>query len=100
MVSRSSATRIESRQAILKSLCLPYTDRGPQHADCVSISEGLLQRRVLEVTQQFQPEGFQILDSLETNVGWVPRRIVASLDPLPTQPPPPSFLFSPQNDAP
>src|SRR6266446_6837682 len=97
-VSRASAMWIKSRQAMLKSPCLPYGYRCFQHLDYVSISDGLLHRRGLEVTQQFQPEGFQILDSLETHVGRIRRRIVESFYTLTTQPPATCFLFAPQND--
>src|SRR5713101_6513823 len=80
VVSRASATWMESWQAMLRSPCLPYGDRCLQHLDYVSISDGLLQRRGLEGTKQFQPEGFQILDRLKTHVGRVRRRIVESFD--------------------
>src|SRR5229473_2277194 len=97
-VSRASATWIESWQAMLRSSCLPYGDRCLQHLDYVSISDGLLQRRGLEVTQQFQPEGFQILDRLKTHVCRIRRRIVESFYTLTTQRPATCFLFAPQND--
>src|SRR5258708_2205996 len=91
-------TCMESWQDMLRSPCLPYGDRGLQHLDYVSISDGLLQRRGLEVTQQLQPEGFQILDILETHVGRVRRRIVESFYTFTTQPPAACLLFAPQND--
>src|SRR5712664_1970742 len=93
MVSRPSAKWIESRQAMLRSACLPYGDRGLQHLDYVSISDSLLQRRGLEGTKQFQPEGFQILDRLKTHVGRVRRRIVESFDTLTAQPRRAAFFF-------
>src|SRR6266404_3127914 len=68
VVSRACATWIKSWQAMLRSACLPYGDRCLQHADYVSISDGFLQRRGLEVTQQFKPERFQILDSFKSYV--------------------------------
>src|SRR5713101_1691458 len=67
-VSRSSVTSIESPQAMLKSPCLPYGDCRLQNGNYISISDGLLERRRLEVTQQFQPKRLQILNRFETHV--------------------------------
>src|SRR5713226_10325402 len=89
---------MESRRAILESPSLPKGQCLPQNSDYVPISEGLLQRRGLEVTKQFQPEGLQILDRLETHIGRVWRHIVKSFYALTAQPPPACFLFAPQND--
>src|SRR5713101_7202515 len=61
-------TWMESRQAMLKSACLPYGDGCLQNGNYVSISDGLLERRSLEGTQQFQLERFQILNRFETHV--------------------------------
>src|SRR6267143_3511238 len=99
VVSRPSVTWIESWRDMLRSPCLPYGNCCLQHRDYVSISDGLLQRRGLEVTQQFQPERFQILDGLETHVCRIRRRIVESFYTLTTQPPAACFLFAPQNYA-
>src|SRR5882757_4831971 len=89
---------MESRQAMLGSVRLPYGDGCPQNCDCIPISDGLLQRRGLEVTKQFQPEGFQILDSLETHIDRVLRRVVKSFYTLTAQPPAACLFFAPQND--
>src|SRR5712664_3649361 len=89
---------MESRQAILKSLSLPYGDRCLQHGDYVSISEGLLERRGLEVTQQFQRKRLQILDRLEAYVCRIRRRVIEHAQILAPQPPAACFLFSPQDD--
>src|SRR5882762_2808911 len=97
-VSRASATWMESWQAMLRSPCLPYRDRCLQYLDNVSISDGLLQRRVLEVTQQFQVEGFQVLDGFKSHVGRVRRRIVESFYALTTQPPAALFFFRPKTN--
>src|SRR5882762_1515250 len=89
---------MESWQAMLRSPCLPYRDRCLQYLDNVSISDGLLQRRVLEVTQQFQVEGFQVLDGFKSHVGRVRRRIVESFYTLATQPPAALFFFRPKTN--
>src|SRR5258708_2622083 len=89
---------MESRRAILEGLRLPKGECLPQNSDYVPISEGLLQRRGLEVTKQFQPEGLQILDRLETHICRVWRRIVESFYTVTAQPPAACFLFAPQND--
>src|SRR6266850_2480974 len=68
VVCRASAAWIKSWQAMLGSPCLPDRDRCFQHLDYVSSSNGLLQRRGLEVTQQFQLELFQILNGFKANV--------------------------------
>src|SRR5258706_5651890 len=98
VVSCASAIWIESGQAMLRSPCLPYGDRCLQHLDYVSISDGLLQRRGLEVTQQFQSEGFQILDRLETHVFRRRRQIIESFYTLTTQPPASFFFFRPETN--
>src|SRR5216683_7525613 len=89
---------MESQRAMLESLSLPHGQGLPQNGDYVQISESLLQRRRLERTQQFQPEGFQVLDGLETHVCRIRRRIVESFYTLTAQPPAARFLFAPQND--
>src|SRR6266849_7625884 len=86
-VSRASATWIESWQAMLRSSCLPYGDRCLQHLDYVSISDGLLQRRGLEVTQQFQLERFQILNRFEALTGGIRRRVIKLAQAHAAQPP-------------
>src|SRR5882724_3267400 len=67
-VSRSSVIWIESPQPMLRSPCLPYGDGCLQNGNYVSISDGLLERRSLEGTQQFQVERFQILNRFETHI--------------------------------
>src|SRR6266849_5693498 len=95
-VSRASATWIESWQAMLRSPCLPYGDRCLQHLDYISISDGFLQGRGLEVTQQFQRERFQILDGLKPHFCRIRRRVKKGFQIRPAQRPAPLFFFRPE----
>src|SRR5258708_15178665 len=94
----ASTTWMESRHAMLESLSLPCGQGLPQNGNYIPISEGLLQKPRLEVAKQFQAEGFQILDRLETHMGRGWRSVVESFYPHTTQPPPPCFRLAPEND--
>src|SRR5216684_3142054 len=94
----ASTTWIESRQAMLKSACLPYGDGCLQNGNYVSISDGLLERRGLEVTQQFQLERFQILNRFEALTGGIRRRVIKLAQAHAAQPPAALFFFRPETN--
>ena len=96
VVSRASATWMESWQGTLRSPCLPDGDRGPQHLDYVSISEGQLRRRGFKRAEHFQREGFQIVNGFPSDIYRIRSRIIERIDVLTAQPPVPFFFFRPE----
>src|SRR6267378_4156519 len=98
MVSRASATWIKSWQAMPRSPCVPYGDRGLQHLDYVSISDGQLRRRGFKRAEHFEREGFQIVNGFPSDIYRIRSRIIERIDVLTAQPPAPFFFFRPETN--